>query len=119
VIVNACDAMPDGGQLRLAVRAASGTDAAAGAPTPEREQTGHGAATVEIQIADRGPGIPAEHLSRIFDPFFTTKEQRVGLGLSVVYGIMEKHGGKIAVESRAGDGTTVTLRLPAQIAASA
>jgi two-component system NtrC family sensor kinase len=119
VIVNACDAMPDGGQLRLAVRAASGTDAAAGAPTPEREQTGHGAATVEIQIADRGPGIPAEHLSRIFDPFFTTKEQGVGLGLSVVYGIMEKHGGKIAVESRAGDGTTVTLRLPAQIAASA
>jgi len=118
VIVNACDAMPDGGQLRLAIRAASGTDAGGGAPTSERAQTGHGAATVEIQIADRGPGIPPEHLSRIFDPFFTTKEQGMGLGLSVVYGIMEKHGGKIVVESRAGEGTTITLRLPAQVAAA-
>jgi two-component system, NtrC family, sensor kinase len=119
VIVNACDAMPDGGQLYLAIRAASGTDAGGGAPAPERAQTGRGAATVEIQIADRGPGIPPEHLSRIFDPFFTTKEQGMGLGLSVVYGILEKHGGKIVVESRAGEGTTITLRLPAQMAASA
>ena len=114
VLVNACDAMPDGGQLRVAARVVIGTAAAEDAPSSQKERAGHGTASVEIQIADRGPGIPPEHLSRIFDPFFTTKEQGMGLGLSVAYGIMEKHGGKIVVESRVGEGTTITLRLPVE-----
>jgi two-component system NtrC family sensor kinase len=119
VLVNACDAMPDGGQLRVAARAVSGPGAAGGAPSSQKERAGHGTAAVEIQIADRGPGIPPEHLSRVFDPFFTTKEPGMGLGLSVAYGILEKHGGKIVVESRVGEGTTFTLRLPVQLAGSA
>lgn len=105
VLINACDAMPDGGRLELAARKASGADAPRGA-----------AAYVEIQITDRGRGIPPEHLSRIFDPFFTTKEQNAGLGLSVAHGILEKHGGTIVAASRAGEGTTMTLRLPERMA---
>jgi two-component system NtrC family sensor kinase len=63
-------------------------------------------------VTDTGRGISPEHLSRIFDPFFSTKEMGTGLGLSVVHGIIQNHGGTIAVESQVGVGTTVTIRLP-------
>ena len=116
LLINACEAMPEGGRLRLATRAASGAEAASGTPAPEQESAGREAAHVEIQIIDHGHGILPEHLSKIFDPFFTTKEKGTGLGLSVVYGIMEEHKGRIVVDSRAGEGTTMTLRLPAWIA---
>ena len=69
---------------------------------------------VEVAIRDDGPGIPPEVLPRIFDPFFTTKEvgKGSGLGLSIVHGIIERHGGRIDVESSPGNGTrfVVTLR---------
>ncbi|HEY6002078.1 MAG TPA: ATP-binding protein, partial [Anaeromyxobacter sp.] len=70
---------------------------------------------VEIAVRDGGKGISPEHLPRIFEPFFTTKEQwsNVGLGLSVSYRIVAEHGGKIAVESRPGEGSLFTVRLPA------
>ena len=69
-----------------------------------------------ITVADDGPGIPPEVLPRIFDPFFTTKEvgQGSGLGLSIVHGIVERHGGTIAVDSTVGKGTTFTVSLPAE-----
>jgi len=69
---------------------------------------------VEIEIADNGSGITPENLSRIFDPFFTTKPvgQGTGLGLSLAYGIMQKHRGSINVTSILGVGTTFTLRFP-------
>jgi two-component system NtrC family sensor kinase len=69
---------------------------------------------VEIIIADTGPGIPENELSKIFDPFFTTKEigKGTGLGLSISYSIIEKLGGKIKVQSKVGQGTTFTLLLP-------
>jgi signal transduction histidine kinase len=59
-------------------------------------------------------GIPKDELERIFDPFFSTKEvgAGTGLGLSIVYGIIEKHRGTITVESREGEGTRFTIRLP-------
>ncbi len=68
-----------------------------------------------ITVADDGPGIPPELLPRIFDPFFTTKDvgQGSGLGLSIVHGIVERHGGTIAVDSTVGKGTTFTVSLPA------
>ncbi len=114
LLINACEAMPDGGRLRVVARAVGVVDAASGARAPDRERRGEGAGCVEIQVIDHGQGIPPEHLSKIFDPFFTTKEKGTGLGLSVVYGIVEKHGGRIAVESRVGEGTTMTVRLPAR-----
>ena len=69
---------------------------------------------VEISIADNGPGIAKEDISRLFDPFFTTKEvgSGTGLGLSVCHGIVTEHGGKIDVESQKGKGATFTIELP-------
>ena len=70
--------------------------------------------SIEITVRDNGQGIPAEVLPRIFDPFFTTKEvgQGVGLGLFIVFEIIEEHGGCIAVDSEPGKGTTFRIRLP-------
>jgi signal transduction histidine kinase len=69
---------------------------------------------VEIEVADNGNGIPADVLPKIFDPFFTTKDvgKGTGLGLSIAYKIVEAHGGRISVESKAGAGTRFTVRLP-------
>jgi two-component system, NtrC family, sensor kinase len=99
LFLNARDAMPKGGWLSVATRLY------------------RGAAIVEV--SDTGSGIPAEHLSRIYDPFFTTKllGQGTGLGLSITYGIVQEHGGSIACESAAGQGTRFTLTLPLAAAA--
>ena len=69
---------------------------------------------VWIAISDNGSGIAPEHMNRIFEPFFTTKPvgSGTGLGLSLSYGIVKKHGGRIEVESTPGQGTTFTVRLP-------
>jgi len=67
---------------------------------------------VHVQIIDTGSGMPSEVLKKVFDPFFTTKKTGTGLGLSVCYGIVENHGGDIVAESRSGQGTTFTVRLP-------
>jgi signal transduction histidine kinase len=70
--------------------------------------------TLAITFADNGTGIPSTHLGSIFDPFFTTKEpgKGTGLGLSVCFMIVESMGGSIHVDSREGEGTTMTIRLP-------
>jgi two-component system, NtrC family, sensor kinase len=67
-----------------------------------------------LEVRDEGKGIPPEHLSRVFEPFFTTKElwTSVGLGLSEAWQVVTEHGGTIAVESRPGEGSTFTVRLP-------
>jgi signal transduction histidine kinase len=68
---------------------------------------------VAVSIADDGVGIPQENLGRIFEPFFTTKEgSGTGLGLSITYGIVQKLGGEITVESEVGKGTRFTVLLP-------
>jgi len=94
LMLNARDAMPGGGALGIAVR-------------PENGQ-------VRIDIRDSGPGIPADDLKLIFDPFFTTKPpgKGTGLGLAISIRIVEGFGGRLAVESRAGEGSCFTLRLP-------
>jgi signal transduction histidine kinase len=69
---------------------------------------------VRVIIQDNGPGISEENLKKIFDPFFTTKEvgKGTGLGLSLCYGIIQEHGGSIAVTSKSGEGATFTIELP-------
>lgn len=95
LFINAIHAMPDGGTLRISLERTNGD--------------------VKATVADTGHGIPKEDLPRIFAPFFTTKEigQGTGLGLTVVHGIIQEHGGSIAVDSEPGEGTTFTITLPA------
>ncbi|MEK7377012.1 MAG: ATP-binding protein, partial [Candidatus Margulisiibacteriota bacterium] len=66
----------------------------------------------EIVIADNGCGISNEDLKNIFDPFFTNRYGGTGLGLTVVHGIIESHGGSIDVESKEGEGTVFTIKIP-------
>lgn len=113
VLMNACEAMPEGGTLRVLTREVGPSEGERGGPLSPSGKPEPPTRSAEVVIADTGPGIPEDQLAKIFDPFFTTKEKGTGLGLSVVYGIVEKHGGKIVVDSRVGQGTTVTLRFPA------
>ncbi|MGD8508301.1 MAG: ATP-binding protein, partial [Syntrophobacterales bacterium] len=96
MIFNAMEAMPDGGTLTL------------------RTSFKRKNRMIHMEISDTGCGIPEENLSVIFEPFFSTKEvsQGVGLGLSVVYGIIREHQGTIYVESEVGTGSTFTIRFP-------
>ncbi len=72
-----------------------------------------GTPRVELEVADRGAGIPAALLERVFEPFFTTKPKGTGLGLSTVHRMVEAYGGELAVSSTPGEGTTVRIWLPA------
>jgi len=95
LFLNAKDAMPSGGMLEVRSAANNGS--------------------VEIEVADTGMGIQRENLARVFDPFFTTKAtgRGTGLGLSVSYGIIKEHAGKIEVRSTPGKGTSFRLEFPA------
>jgi len=99
ILMNALEAMPSGGSLKV--------DA--------RTRPGEPGCLVEVRVTDTGVGIPPENLARIFDPFFTTKEtgRGTGLGLSVSHGIVKAHGGFIDVRSEVGRGSSVTVTLPA------
>jgi signal transduction histidine kinase len=98
LFLNAKDAMPEGGTLRIVTSNGDG---------------------VSVRVSDSGSGIAQEHIQRIYDPFFTTKtsapdgqKRGTGLGLSVTYGIIQEHAGKIRVESSPDDGTTFYLDFP-------
>jgi len=98
LFLNAKDAMNGGGRLRVVTSNGNG---------------------VNVAVTDTGSGIAPEHIARIYDPFFTTKatpregqNRGTGLGLSVTYGIIQEHAGKIRVESRPGEGTTFYLDFP-------
>ncbi len=94
LILNARDAMPEGGTITL------------------RAHSNH--SMVCVDVSDTGVGIAPEHVGKIFDAFFTTKKEvsGVGLGLTVSYGIVQQHGGTISVSSKVGEGTTFTIQLP-------
>jgi two-component system NtrC family sensor kinase len=94
LLMNARDAMPSGGMLEVRTTAHNGS--------------------VEVELTDNGGGISPEHLHKIFDPFFTTKPtgRGTGLGLSVSYGIIKEHAGKVDVKSTPGKGTSFRLEFP-------
>jgi signal transduction histidine kinase len=71
--------------------------------------------SVQVQIADSGPGIPPKDLERIFEPFFTTKPEGSGLGLAICQSLVERNGGEIDVESEVGKGTTLRIRFPLRV----
>jgi len=93
-ILNALDAMPDGGRMVVTAHPDFRDD------------------EVVISFSDTGSGIPQENLNRIFNPFFTTKEDGIGLGLCLAQQIISSHKGKLNIESRVDQGTEVTVRLP-------
>ena len=91
--LNALEAMPAGGTLRITLTQKENKD-------------------VIIRVSDTGVGIPAGRESKIFDPFFTTKEQGTGLGLTIVHTVVKNHGGTISVANNDGGGATFTISLP-------
>jgi two-component system, NtrC family, sensor kinase len=103
IIINALDATDPGGSIIITTNI--------GISTSKPGQKG-----IEILCTDTGCGIPPENLNRLFDPFFTTKEvgHGTGLGLSVSYGIVERHGGTIWVQSKVGKGSTFKVWLPTE-----
>jgi two-component system, cell cycle sensor histidine kinase and response regulator CckA len=107
--VNARDAMPDGGTLRLAL---SRLTVAPGQSGPAADVAA--GEWVQFTLADSGVGIPPEAVPRLFEPFFTTKApgRGTGLGLSQVYGIVAQHDGHLTVDSQVGQGTTFSIYLP-------
>ncbi|ENZ96548.1 histidine kinase-response regulator hybrid protein [Xanthomonas fragariae LMG 25863] len=112
--INARDAMPDGGQLRIATRHLQVED--------QPLELGHGVTLppgtyVVVLVTDTGTGMPVDVLERVFEPFYTTKPigQGTGLGMSMIYGFMQQSNGQVWVESQIGVGTTVSLYLPAGV----
>jgi signal transduction histidine kinase len=77
------------------------------------DPAGDDARAVEIEVADSGPGMDEATLARAFVPFFTTKERGLGLGLALCERLTRAQGGSIELRSKAGEGTTVAIRLPA------
>ena len=110
LVLNARDAMPGGGMLRIHARPVHLDPVAATA-----HQLAAGGGFVELAVTDSGCGMDATTLARVFEPFFTTKPagSGTGLGLAMVHGIVRRHGGAIDVESAAGRGTTFRILLPA------
>jgi signal transduction histidine kinase len=94
LLLNAREAMPDGGRLMVTTRAGD-------------------QGKVEIEVADTGCGIPSANLERIFEPFFTTKQYGTGLGLTNVKRLVQDNGGALEVESEPGKGSRFVMRFPA------
>ncbi len=96
LLQNAIEAMPDGGEVRIT-----------GTRCPQET-------CIVLKVEDNGIGIPASHLPHVFEPFYSSKDQgqSIGIGLFVVYGVIEQHGGTITVESKEGEGTTFVMTLP-------
>jgi signal transduction histidine kinase len=98
LVMNAIQAQPDGGRVEVSVETIDGR--------------------ARLSVRDQGPGMEPHVRERIFEPFFTTKDvgEGTGLGLSVVHGIVEEHGGRVIVDSAPGKGSTFTIELPGRVA---
>jgi len=107
LFLNARDAMPGGGTLTVSTEVTT-----ADARTASQFSSVRPGPFVAVRVEDTGQGISPEIQNRIFEPFFTTKDHGTGLGLSVVYGVVQNHGGFITMESTPGHGTTMSIFLP-------
>jgi PAS domain S-box-containing protein len=105
LVLNAVQAMPDGGTIRIQGKNVFLDEGNVHALAPGRY--------VSFDVVDQGVGISEEHLDHVFDPYFTTKQKGSGLGLATTYSILKRHGGHIYAESRIGIGSTFTFILPA------
>jgi len=107
LLLNARQAMPDGGVIRIRAmnHECSLSECGLHLPAP--------GSYVAVEIEDHGEGIPASIIEHVFEPYFTTRPEGAGLGLATAYSIVEKHGGRIEVRSEEGSGTAVTFFLPA------
>lgn len=105
LFLNARQAMPNGGTVTVNARNRKIDDN----EIPDLTKGTY----VSVTVRDQGTGIPPDQISRVFDPFYTTKQTGSGLGLSMTYSIMRKHGGTVAIESEMGTGTLVTVVFPA------
>jgi PAS domain S-box-containing protein len=101
LFLNAIQAMPYGGELKIEANPVI-------LPSPEGSKQNF----IKVVVSDSGKGIPPQILPNIFDPFFTTKPKGIGLGLSITYQIIKKHGGTIKVHSQWEKGTSFTINLP-------
>ncbi|MHB1351166.1 MAG: ATP-binding protein [Desulfobulbaceae bacterium] len=110
LVVNARDAMPDGGQIAISLDRMR-----IGAGAQGKVQGARPGKYIRLSVRDTGEGIPKEVMDKIFEPFYTTKAQGkgTGLGLATVYGIIKQHNGTISVESEPGHGARFTILLPA------
>ncbi len=99
IILNAIDAMPEGGKLAITLKAIS--------------------STLTVSISDTGCGIGPDDLKHIFEPFYTKKEKGTGLGLAIVQGIIEEHEGKIRIKSEINKGTEFIIELPLEASSNA
>jgi PAS domain S-box-containing protein len=104
LFLNAIQAMPEGGDLKIGVS----SFVSAGGDGPRQN-------FIKAIVSDTGKGIPPHMVDRIFDPFFTTKPKGIGLGLSIAYQIINKHGGTIKVESQWEKGTSFVITLPENV----
>ncbi len=111
IVINAREAMPQGGTLFI--------EADKTTIRPDNTASFDEGLYARLTFRDEGHGIPAENIKKVFDPFFTTKDmgatKGMGLGLSICYSILKRHGGNILVESKESVGTTVTLYIPAAL----
>jgi signal transduction histidine kinase len=98
LIVNAVQAMPNGGELAISLS--------------QEPLQSLGTSAVRLTVRDSGMGIDPAHRSRLFDPFFTTKDEGTGLGLAIVHSIVDAHHGRIDIESTVGQGTACSIILP-------
>ncbi|MBM4306596.1 MAG: hypothetical protein FJ123_07650 [Deltaproteobacteria bacterium] len=101
LFLNAIQSMPDGGELKVSAE-----------PVVIPALDGLKQKFIKVVVSDSGKGIPPHILPKIFDPFFTTKPRGIGLGLSITYQIIKKHGGTIKVNSQWGKGTSFSINLP-------
>ncbi|WP_084456940.1 hybrid sensor histidine kinase/response regulator [Desulfogranum mediterraneum] len=106
IVLNARQAMPEGGTIRIIAANVADSSGAACSSQPRGK-------ALQITITDSGPGIPAENLDKIFDPYYTTKAEGNGLGLAISHSIIQKHGGGLEVESQPNQGTSFRISLPA------